>query len=118
MRNPDSRRVNVLQAIEFNLTSAQFIVNGYLADLSDADLLVRPAAGANHIAWQLGHLIVAEWIYVDRAAPGQMPPLPAGFVEQHHKEKSTSNNPSDFLSKAEYQRLAAEVRASALAVIG
>src|SRR5262249_35490765 len=31
-----------------------------LADLSDADLLVRPVPGANHIAWQMGHYLVAE----------------------------------------------------------
>jgi len=32
----------------------------YLGDLSDADLLVRPVPNANHIAWQLGHLISSE----------------------------------------------------------
>ena len=26
-------------------------------DLSDSDLMVRPAPGCNHIAWQLGHMI-------------------------------------------------------------
>jgi len=33
------------------------IMDTYLADLSDADLLVRPVPAANHAAWQLGHLI-------------------------------------------------------------
>ena len=40
------------------------------ADLSDADLLVRPAPSANHIAWQLGHLIASERNLVEAAAPG------------------------------------------------
>ena len=31
-----------------------------VSDLSDADLLVRPVPQANHIAWQLGHLILQE----------------------------------------------------------
>src|SRR5271170_7679494 len=31
-----------------------------LADFSDADMLVRPCPGANHAAWQLGHLTAAE----------------------------------------------------------
>ena len=36
------------------------ILNAYLGDLSDADLLLRPVEGQNHIAWQLGHLISSE----------------------------------------------------------
>ena len=42
------------------LKSNHEILSMYLSDLSDADLLVRPAPGANHIAWQLGHLIYSE----------------------------------------------------------
>ena len=33
-----------------------FVLNEYLKDMSDTDLLIRPVPGANHIAWQLGHL--------------------------------------------------------------
>ena len=31
-----------------------------VSDLSDAELLVRPVPQANHIAWQLGHLILQD----------------------------------------------------------
>ena len=38
-----------------------------LADFSDADLLARPCPGANHAAWQLGHLANAELFVLKRA---------------------------------------------------
>jgi hypothetical protein len=37
-------------AIVTALSGTQQLLNMYLDDLSDADLLVRPAPGANHIA--------------------------------------------------------------------
>ena len=39
------------------------VVNMYLDDLTDAELLVRPAENMNHIAWQLGHLIQSEHMH-------------------------------------------------------
>ncbi len=48
-------------ALKTALLSTQNITAMYLADLSDEDILVRPVPGANHIAWQLGHLIHSEW---------------------------------------------------------
>ena len=52
--------MNAREAIKLNLNSSNMICQGYLADLTDADLLVRPVPGANHIAWQLGHLLISE----------------------------------------------------------
>ena len=53
-------------------------------------LLVRPVPGANHTAWQLGHLLVSEHEMVDGASPGSMPPLPPGFAEKYTPETSTA----------------------------
>ena len=47
--------MDIRQAIRANLTSADFIVNGYLADLTPGEMLTRPVPGANHTAWQVGH---------------------------------------------------------------
>ena len=44
---------------ELNLPT--FVAQTYLADLSDDDLFIRPHEKANHIAWQLGHLITSEY---------------------------------------------------------
>ena len=77
-------RMNGSQVIGTALASTQHIVNWYVSDLSDADLLVRPTAGANHIAWQLGHLIASETRLVRSQLPdASYPGLPAGFAEQH-----------------------------------
>src|SRR5690606_18926936 len=68
-------------------------------------------------AWQLGHLIVSDRWLLDKCAPGAAPELPAGFAEQHSREKAASNDPKDFLSKDEYLRIRGEVREAARRVI-
>lgn len=109
--------MNAKQAIRSSLGMADFLVSRYLEDITDAELLARPADGANHIAWQLGHLISSERHLIEAAAPGSMPELPAGFRDQHSKDKAASNHAADYLSKDEYLRLAKEVRASTLAAL-
>ena len=82
-------------AIQSALASTQHMLEWYLSDLSDADLLVRPVPGANHIAWQLGHLIDSEPHLIHMELPdAAYPALPAGFAEQHTKETSTSDSPA------------------------
>jgi hypothetical protein len=83
------------------------IVNSYLGDLSDADLLVRPVEGQHHIAWQLGHLIDSERRMVEGVKPGSCPPLPEGFAEAHGRDEVSirSNDPQRFRTKDEYLRL-------------
>jgi hypothetical protein len=105
------------QAIRASLSISDYLVSRYLEDITSDELLTRPVSGANHIAWQLGHLISSERHLVEAAVPGSMPELPAGFREQHGKEKSAGDNPADYLSKDEYLRLAKEVRASTLRVL-
>ena len=96
-------------AIKYALHSTRNLVNMYLQDLSDADLLVRPTPQANHIAWQMGHLIAAE----SRMGGGNItnatyPELPAGFAERHNKETASRN--TGFGTKAEYLALFNKVR--------
>ena len=102
------------QAIRSSLNVSDFLVQRYLEDITDAEMLARPVDGANHIAWQFGHLISAEQRLVAAASPGSMPELPAGFADRHKKETAESSNPADFLTKDEYLRLAKEVRANTL----
>jgi hypothetical protein len=92
----------VRDLIRQTLDNSDQIVNAYIGDLSDADLMVRPAAGMNHIAWQLGHLISAERMFAEMVKPGVAPPLPAGFDEAHNKEATTSDDTKKFRTKAEY----------------
>jgi hypothetical protein len=46
----------------------------HLADFSEDEMLVRPVAGANHAAWQVGHLAVSTARFVSSVAPGTTPP--------------------------------------------
>ncbi len=106
--------MNARQAIRLGIDTANTICQSYLADLSDADLLVRAAPGTNHIAWQLGHLLVSEHDMVEAACPGSMPPLPAGFAEKHTKETSTLDSPGAFYPKSVYMNAYEEQRSATL----
>jgi hypothetical protein len=104
--------------IKVALNSTQHMLEWYLSDLSDADLLVRPVPGANHIAWQLGHMISGEPVLVKSELPDAVyPDLPAGFAEQHTKETANSDSPAGFRTKAEYLELSKKNRAATLAAL-
>ncbi len=109
--------MNAKDAIRTVMNGSDQIVSAYLADLSDADLLVRPAPAANHIAWQLGHLIASEqWMLTK--VPGVKPPeLPAGFAEAHGKDRTKADGPQGFRSKEEYVALARKMREASLAAL-
>jgi len=106
--------MNAREAIKISYATPDQICRGYLNDLKDADLLVRPVPGANHIAWQLGHLIVSEHGMTEMICPGSSPPLPAGFAEKHEKATATSDDPEAFYKKDEYMKLYDQMRAGTL----
>lgn len=103
--------------IKASLDLPTYIVNAYLEDLTDDDLLVRPAEKMNHLAWQLGHLIQSEYFHVTQVYPNSMPVLPVGFKEQYTAETATSDEPADFHTKAEYLQLMQEQRQGTLDVL-
>ena len=109
--------MNAKKALESNMAFADKVGLAYLADMTDAELLVRPVPEANHIAWQLGHLVAAEHDLIEMIAPGSMPKLPAGFKEKHTKQTATSDDPKAFCTKAEYLKLFKEQRAGTLAAL-
>jgi hypothetical protein len=106
--------MNPREALRLGLECSDTVVRGYLEDLTDAELLVRPAPGANHIAWQLGHLIQSEHDVIDGVCPGSMPALPAGFGEKHTNDTAKNDSPTAFLKKSEYLKLYGEQRAATL----
>jgi hypothetical protein len=106
--------MNFKDAARYTYSIADFMIESYLTDITPQEMLIRPAPDANHLAWQLGHLISAECRLVDAAVPGSMLQLPAGFAERHTKDTAKSDKPSDFLSKDEYMSLAKTVRAATL----
>src|SRR5437764_5610388 len=71
-----------------------------LSDFSDADLLARPCPGANHAAWQLGHLTcVTNGMFATCGA--DMPSLPKAFEEKYCGETTKNDDPKFFHKKAE-----------------
>lgn len=104
-------------AIREAIESAQFIVQCYLQDLTDGDLLQRPSPGCNHINWQLGHLISSEHWMIDKASPGCMPELPDGFTDRYTKLTAASDDPSQFLPKSELMEAARLQRAATLSTL-
>src|SRR5438132_7333931 len=109
--------MNVKDAMKHSLKSTQNMLEMYLSDLSDADLLVRPVPGANHLAWQLGHLISSEVMMVKSQLPeARYPALPAGFDAVHATAAVANNGPDGFLSREQYRSLFDEVRSATMAV--
>lgn len=89
-------------AFKTALNMTDHVLNKYLADLNDADLLIRPGKGCNHIAWQMGHLIQSEQGIVNQIRPNSGIELPAGFKEAHAKENAGCDDASKFLTKQQY----------------
>ncbi len=87
--------------------TADRIIEKYLEGLTEADLMIRAVPGLNHIAWQLGHLIVSERTLLEAVKPGSSPALPAGFEEAHGREEDAtgSDDPARFSTKARYLEL-------------
>jgi hypothetical protein len=103
--------------IRNTLTSSDMILDTYLADLSDDDLLVAAVPGTNPLAWQLGHVIVSERQMLDMVKPGASPVVPSGFEEAHGKETAAPNPFKRFCSKADYVEARKAQRAATLAVL-
>jgi hypothetical protein len=118
-RNVSDRKdkMDAREAIKQTLRTTNMVVSSYLSDLSDADIMVRPGEGCNHIAWQLGHLIVSNAGILDSVVPGAAPALPAGFAERHGKDQAKSDDPSGFVSKTEYETLLAQVDAAVMSAL-
>jgi hypothetical protein len=109
--------MNAKDVIKNTLDTSDAILSRYVEDLADADLLLRPVAGMNHIAWQLGHLIDVESRLVETIRPGSSPKLPEGFADNHKMDQAKSDDPSHFTTKAEYLNLWKAQRAATKAVL-
>ena len=109
--------MHVKDVIRQTLGMSDRLVNSYLADLSDDDLRVRAVAGMNPIAWQVGHLIDTERLFVEGVKPGSCPALPEGFAEAHAWGGGQAEDTSKYRTKAEYLEFWKAQRAATLAVL-
>lgn len=109
--------MNACKQAEIPLAMTKQIINSLIADLSDADLLARPVEGANHIAWQIGHLIVVEPRLGGQLPGAKYPELPAGFADKHDRQPTAQNATSGFGTKAQYVELFNKTREATLAAL-
>lgn len=98
------------------LGTSRFVMTTYLSDLSDKDILVRPAPGAHHAAWQLGHLILSERMMIEGVVANSCPVLPNGFQDAHGKERGLTDAVEGYLRVQEYIDLMNAQRAATLSV--
>lgn len=109
--------MNACKLAEQSLRFTQHVINSILSDLSDADLLARPVEGANHIAWQIGHLIVSERNLARHLPSARYPELPAGFAERYANKPEAQNAGGSFASKAQYLELFNQTREATIAAV-
>jgi hypothetical protein len=90
----------------------------FLGDLSDADLTVRPVPSANHIAWQMAHLIAAEKMLLEGQLPGvKYPEIPAGIAALGSERTGKVNPPGGYATKAQYMDAFNKMREASIAAV-
>lgn len=82
------------QAIE-SMAMTQMLLGAAVADFSDDEMYVRPVPGANHAAWQIGHLVASQFQMVGFAG-GKLPPLPDGFAQTFGKDTAAKDGLAAF----------------------
>ena len=108
--------MNAKDVIKNTINTGNMILTTYVGDMTDDDLMVRVTPGANHIAWQLGHLIASEHKMVGDAGFTTVP-LPDGLAETHATEATSSDDASKFHKKDQYLAWMQEQRAATFAAL-
>jgi hypothetical protein len=109
--------MNGKQAVRSSMDLSNQVLDAYIADLDEAEMMKRPGAGCNHLTWQLGHLIASQADMMNALVAGSAPELPNGFREKYTKENAGNNDPAAFHTKAELVDLLAKQRAAATAAL-
>ncbi|CAN5476463.1 hypothetical protein BH11PLA2_BH11PLA2_29930 [soil metagenome] len=82
-----------------NVLQSKEMIDSFLKDFSDADMLFRPAKTANHAIWQMGHLTNSVRGMVTKCDPN----VAFEFEDDTRfgKSKASIDDPAFFPSKAE-----------------
>ncbi len=91
--------MSIAELISKNILQSKGMIDMFLADFSDADMLFRPAKAANHAAWQIGHLANATRNMVKACDPTVV----FDFEDDARfgKSKAGIDDPAAFPAKAE-----------------
>lgn len=107
--------MNVSELLVTSLTRNAAMLKATIADFTDAELLTRPCADANHPAWQLSHLLLSEAQMISAASSAHKAIVPSKVATAGARENSASNDPSLFPTKAELLEAIDTVRAISIA---
>lgn len=106
------------EVVKTALSAARDVLGMFLGDLSDADLTVRPVPSANHIAWQMAHLIAAEKMLLEGQLPGvKYPEIPAGIAALGSERTGKVNPPGGYATKAQYMDAFNKMREASIAAV-
>jgi len=109
--------MSVAEHLKSTFVLPEFMVNHYVNDLTDEDLLVRPLPNANHFKWQLCHLIVSENFHVGELGLGIMPELSQKLIDGSAKKSAEIDDPEFFPKKVELMESMATQRRATLALL-
>lgn len=109
--------MNAKEVLKITLNTSMRVLKMYLEDLSDSDLLLRTTPNANHVAWQIGHLIVSEANIPRQIPSAKLTELPAGFAPRYTKATANNDSPADFDKKADLMALYDRVRINTFATL-
>lgn len=104
------------EAIKNTIETCHGVLTSYIGDLSDEELMMRPVPDANHIAWQLGHMVASEHEMMTTAGY-EMPALPIDFAECYTPETSKSDDRAKFHKKDDYLTALETQRQATLAAL-
>ncbi len=109
--------MNGNQAIVAALEDTRFHLGWYLADFFEEEMFVRPHPRANHAAWQVGNICLAEVNMIAEEIPDSCyPSLPEGFLSRHGTGVP-EDGPDGYLTKAAFLALFEKIRANTIRLV-
>jgi uncharacterized damage-inducible protein DinB len=99
-------------------TARRYTLN-LLDDLEPGDWFRQPSEGVTHIAWQIGHLAMAEYMLALKRLRGERPAdhdlISADFLKQFGKGSTPEADPKLYPSPAEIRQTLGRVHEQSLA---
>jgi hypothetical protein len=106
-----SRLADALAQIEFARKYSTRLID----TIDPADWFRMPAEGVTHVAWQVGHLAMAEYRLCLERLRGTRPEdeafIPKAFIATHVRDSTPTPDPSKYLPPADIRRVFDEVHA-------
>ena len=108
--------MSAAQLLVDNIKMSKMMTENLLADFSEQEMLFRPAKGANHAMWQLGHLAGSTWGMISGCDPTVKSPV--SDETRFKKEAAGVDDPAKFPKKAEVMKMFGEAMDAAAAWAG